>query len=149
MALWSLFMSLLIDLANELEQLKGKVRPMLDRIEELKSQIVKFLEVTPAEVAPSTVPVVAPVAEGEKVGRKPRSGTPLKTIVQNILSKNVDGMELKDIVADVHGMIVAGEYSSNAKNLAAVVYQAINALREEKLIHKNKENMRWSTISAA
>jgi hypothetical protein len=140
-------MGLLNELINELEQVKSKVRPMLDRIEELKSQIVAELGVQTVVTAPATE--VFPPVQTEKSARKPRSGTPLRVVVQNILAKNPEGLELKNIVAEVHDMIQRGEYSSHAKNLTAVVYQAVNSLREEKLVHQNKESKRYTTTVAA
>jgi hypothetical protein len=72
----------------------------------------------------------------------------LKEVVLGVLGANPDGLELKGIVGKVQEMIDRKEYASNAKSLSAVVAQAVNALKQEKLIEHDRESKRYSKSAA-
>lgn len=73
----------------------------------------------------------------------------LKSIVQSILAKNPDGLDLGGIVAEVHGMTERKEYVSNAKSLSAVVSQAVTALKQENVIVHDRESKKYSLPTVA
>jgi hypothetical protein len=112
----------------------------------LKTEIVKRLG--------GEVPVVAePKVKKPKVGRKKKEGDKsfpsLKEVVQTILGKNPEGLDLKAIANEVDAMIKRGEYASNAKSLPAVVAQALNALKQEDLLNHDKESKKYSLVTKA
>lgn len=74
----------------------------------------------------------------------------LKSIVQTILAKSPDGLDLGGIVTEVHGMTERKEYVSNAKSLSAVVAQAVTALKQENVIVHDRESKKYSlpTVTA-
>lgn len=73
----------------------------------------------------------------------------LKSIVQVILAKSPDGLDLGAIVAEVHGMTERKEYVSNAKSLSAVVSQAVTALKQENVIVHDRESKKYSMPTVA
>lgn len=73
----------------------------------------------------------------------------LKEVVQTVLGKHPDGLELKGIVSEVQGMINRKEYSSSAKSLSAVVSQAVNSLKQEQLINHDRDSKKYTIVSAA
>jgi len=73
----------------------------------------------------------------------------LKGVVQAILAKNPDGLELGGIVAEVHGMKERNEYNTNAKSLSAVVSQAVTALKQENVIVHDRESKKYSLPTVA
>jgi hypothetical protein len=93
-----------------------------------------------------------PAAEGVD-GTQPAADAPkrvsLKGIVQSILAKNPNGLDLGDIVTEVDGMVKRNEYSSNAKSLSAVVAQAVTALKQENVIVHDRESKKYSLPSVA
>lgn len=73
----------------------------------------------------------------------------LKSIVQTILAKSPDGLDLGGIVTEVHGMTERKEYVSNAKSLSAVVAQAVTALKQENVIVHDRESKKYSLPTVA
>lgn len=73
----------------------------------------------------------------------------LKSIVQAILAKSPDGLDLGGIVTEVHGMTERKEYVSNAKSLSAVVAQAVTALKQENVIVHDRESKKYSLPTVA
>jgi hypothetical protein len=72
----------------------------------------------------------------------------LKSVVQEILSGNKDGLEMKEVVEAVKTLITKGEYDSKADNVAAVVAQALFHLQKGNIVQRNKETKRY-TVAAA
>lgn len=73
----------------------------------------------------------------------------LKEVVQTVLSKNPNGLDLGGIRHEVQAMIDRKEYASNAKSLSAVISQAVNSLKQEKVINHDRESKKYSIASAA
>lgn len=133
-------MSKLLELVTRFEQLTA------DR-DAVQKEIVSFVG-TSAAVAPA--PVAAEPAKAKR-GRKPavHSDTPkadgdstkrqsMKSLVQEILSRKRDGMELKGIVDEVKRLIEAGEYKTTSTNVPPLVQQALHQLKNHKLIQVDK-----------
>lgn len=77
----------------------------------------------------------------------------LKQLVQEIVAKHPDGVELREITTEVTGMVERKEYVTKAKSITAVVSQAINQLQNDKAIvgEKSPETKRnkYKTAVAA
>lgn len=137
-------------LAERHDTLKASVSEYETVKTDLNATVVEFQKrlghiiSVPAKAKGSSAPR-APRAKKEGDSKYPS----LKGIVQTVLSKNSDGLELKGIVSEVQGMINRKEYSSTAKSLSAVVSQAVNALKQEKVINRDDESKKYSLASAA
>ncbi len=110
-------------------------------------------------VAPTVAPVAVPESTEKKTAPKKRAGRKkgdgeqnfpsLKSVVQSILAKHPEGLEVKQIVHEVDGMIKRKEYHSGAKSLSAVVSQAVNALKQEDVLNHDRENKKYSLKTTA
>jgi hypothetical protein len=131
----------LVELATEMDKLTESQN-------QVKAEVLKRFGI---EVPESTV-VVKPKVQGEKRGRKKQEGgtttkfPSLKEIVQTILAKHPEGLELKGIALEVEAMRQRGEYASNAKSIPAVVAQAVTALKQESLLNHDKESKKYSIM---
>jgi hypothetical protein len=146
-------------------QLSDRMTKLAERHDVLKASVAEFSTVNADLKATSDefqkrFGIVAPAApaksKGSSAPRAPRAKKEgdskypsLKEVVQTILSKNADGLELKGIVAEVQGMINRKEYASGAKSLSAVVSQAVNALKQESLIKHDRDTKKYSNVAAA
>lgn len=77
----------------------------------------------------------------------------LKQVVQTIVAKHPNGVELREIVNEVTGMVERKEYVTKAKSITAVVSQAINQLTQDNAIigEKSPETKRnkYKTVAVA
>lgn len=139
-------MSRKVELASEMDKIRSEIQVLVARKEAVKAELLKEVSLD--------APVEAEMPKPKKRGRKPNSDKKLslkqiEQIVQNILAKSKDGLELKDIVKEVHGMIQRKEYESTATDLSAVVSQAINNLKAGNIVNRNKESKKYTLVSAA
>lgn len=147
-------------------QLSERMTKLAERHDVLKASVAEFstvnadLKTTSDEfqkrfgIATPAAPISKP--KGSSAPRAPRTKKDgdskypsLKEVVQTVLSKNADGLELRGIVAEVQGMITRKEYASGAKSLSAVVSQAVNALKQESLIKHDRDTKKYSNVAAA
>lgn len=120
-----------------------------DRVRgEVKALVLKRLDVAPVkrERKASAPKEGETSSSAAATGPRPPS---LKEVVKGILSKHTEGLQLKEIVAEVDKMVKAGEYESKAKNLPAVVSQAVHSLRQESLINHDRESKKYSIATQA
>ena len=126
-----------VELATELDKLSQTQK-------EVQGEVLKRFGYEDTEI----VKVTAAKPKRTGGGRKKQDGESkypsLKEIVQTILAKHPDGLELKAIAGEVNEMIKRGEYASNAKSIPAVVAQAVTALKQENLLNHDKENKKYS-----
>ena len=153
-------MSRLVDLANEYVGVQKQISDLNEKLNEyvtLQKQISDLnekLNSVKAEMAKDlsiTEDVKAPVAPPEVTERRPRASSKvsMKSLVQSILAEHPEGLELHAIVVIVQKKIEAGEYSSNASNMSAIVAQATNALKAEKILDHNKTNRLYTLKNSA
>lgn len=80
-------------------------------------------------------------SESEDRGRgATEDGGTLVDLIQKILSKSSQGLELKDIVEKV----IKGGYKSKSDNVSNIVYQTVNRMRSKLGMVKKDENKRYS-----
>lgn len=144
-----------------MEDLSGRMGSLAVRHDALKSSVTEFetvktdLSATMAEIQKRLGGAVAAPAKakGTRAPRAKKEGDgkfpSLKEVVQIVLRKSPDGLELKAIVVEVQGMIDRGEYASGAKSLSAVVSQAVNALKGENLINHNRDKKTYTAAASA
>jgi len=126
---------------TEYETVKADLNAVLG---ELQKRLGTVVQTAPAKKSGSGAPR-APRQKKEGDGKYPS----LKEVVQTVLSKNPDGLDLGGIRTEVQAMIDRKEYTSHAKSLSAVISQAINALREEKAINRDDKTKKYSIAAAA
>jgi hypothetical protein len=135
----------LVSLETETNSVKAELMAALSGTETAKPKVVKQRgpkkKTTQLAVAADGT---APAVEAEAPKR-----VSLKSIVQGILAKATNGLELSAIVAEVHAMTERKEYSTNAKSLSAVVSQAVTALKQENVIVHDRESKKYSLPTAA
>lgn len=130
---------------------------LIDKLSKVESQLSQELKtmgkpvtVTKKPGRPKakakTNPDAAPSGDGAAPAKSTKQS--LKSVVQEILSHNKDGMEMKEVVEAVKTLITRGEYDSKADNVAAVVAQALFHLQKGNLVLRNKETKRY-TVAAA
>jgi len=152
--------------AMELFQELTKVEARRDELRNELGSLLGFGTAAPTASAPAKS---KPVQKAPKSGAsKPASqrtvkvtgedGTEktqpsLKQVVQNIVAKHPDGVELREIVNEVTGMVERKEYVTKAKSITAVVSQAINQLTQDNAIvgEKSPETKRnkYKTVAVA
>lgn len=130
---------------NEYVSLQKQISDLNEKLNSIKAEMAKDLSIPEAVKAPVTAPVP------EATERRPRASSKvsMKSLVQSILAEHPEGLELHAIVVIVQKKIEAGEYSSNASNMSAIVAQATNALKAEKILDHNKTNRLYTLKNSA
>jgi hypothetical protein len=118
------------ELVAELNKVNAELVEAVGKIETTAVAATTVATTPETPVQKSTVVPVAPKQPRTKGTR----GASLKEVVQGILSRSRNGLELKEIVTEVTRMIQNGEYTSKATNVAPVVQQALHQLKEGKLV---------------
>lgn len=98
-----------------------------------------------AAPAAAPAPAAAAPAPAATVSEKPS----LKKVVTELLSKSKEGMQLKEIATEVDKLIKEGKYASSAKNVTAIVSQALNQLKAEAQIVRNDTSKKYQLVNAA
>lgn len=145
-------------------QLSERMTKLAERHDALKASVTEY-ETVKTDLAATLGElqkrvggfIAAPAKAKSSTPRAPRAakkeGDPkypsLKEVVQTVLSKNANGLDLGGIRAEVQAMIDRKEYASNAKSLSAVISQAVNSLKQEKVINHDRESKKYSIASAA
>lgn len=153
-------MSRLVELAQKLVKLESETNAakathakLESETNAAKAELVSLLEnakvdnnvvVKRAPRKKAPVDSTAPPTVATDATKRPS----LKEIVQTILGKSSEGLDLKGIVAAVHDMVQRKEYVSNAKSLSAVVSQAVNSLKGENKIQHDRESKKYSLAAA-
>lgn len=89
-------------------------------------------------------------SNGQRRGRKKDANakySSLKNLILDILSAN--SFDLGGVVIEVKKRIDAGEYSSSAQSLPAVVSQAINSLKQENQVEQDSTSKKYSKVTVA
>lgn len=134
-------MTKVTELAQKLVDAQEKLSKAEATVNAVKAEMIQELgTVTPVK------------AKGEKRGRKKTEDgakyPTMKSIVQNILSKNSNGMSLSEIVKEVVGMIERHEYTSEAIDISPVVSQALAKLKGANIVNHDKESKKYSLPAA-
>jgi hypothetical protein len=127
------------DRVLELAQKRAALISELATVETNLADELKTLTPKVAAEAPKSVKATKPKKTGGRKKEDGSKGPSLKKVVTDLLAKHKDGMQLGEIVGVVTEMIKKGEYASKASNVTAIVSQALNQLKGEKLIQKNAE----------
>jgi hypothetical protein len=140
-----------IELVQKLTQLDAERDAVRAELGSLLGFNAGAVVAVPAAVPAKPKAPPKPRESGENGGRKQPT---MKQLVQNILAKHPEGLNLTGISTPVAEMVERGEYSTKSGNITALVGQAINQLQSEKLIvgeksPETKRNLYRLTTSAA
>lgn len=161
--------SKLMDLVQELTKVDDRLAKDKALRCELAIEVCNLLRVVPV-----TTPVdAAPVAKAPK-SKAPKPKAPkatdnttatatetstkrtqqsLKRVVQSIVAQHPNGVELREIVNEVTGMVGRQEYFTKAQSITAIVSQALNQLTQDNAIvgERSPETKRnkYKTVAVA
>jgi hypothetical protein len=138
-------MSRLVELAQKLVKLEAETTFVKAELVAALSANAKAKAVAAPKKAATRKKAAKPAADATNAPQedKPKRVS-LKDVVQTILGKSSEGLDLGGIVAEVHEMVKRGEYATNAKSLSAVVSQAVNQLKQEVKIKHDRESKKYS-----
>jgi hypothetical protein len=146
-----------MDRVQELAQRRANLLVELGQVtedlrKELNGQVVDVQVVKPAKPRKTKAVKARKARKPRKaqVEKPAEDATPritMKTIVQEILAANKDGLQLAQLVAEVEKVISKGGYKTKAKSTKSItqlVSQALDALKKSELVvaEKSDENKR-------
>jgi anti-sigma28 factor (negative regulator of flagellin synthesis) len=128
---------------------------LIDKLSKVEGQLSQELKTVSKSVPPVRKAGRPKVKKEDKAnpdkpeGKEKEKKRSLKDVVQEVLSSNKDGMEMKEVVESVKSLIEKGEYKSKADNVAAVIAQALFHLQKDSVVQRNKETKRYFLATAA